>query len=83
MNFKEAKDKLKKLAKGEYHSIKYEITEYNGGELRQECSVYIAGRGWCEERTWELAFKSLRNEINPPSKKPVKIDNIEEIKKEA
>ena len=80
MNFQQAKDKLKKLAKGKYHSISYEISEYPPDGLEQKCSVYISGYNWEQEKTWELAFKELK--LNPPFKKPVIIDSIEEIKKE-
>ena len=82
MNFIQAKRKLKKLAKGKYHVLNYKISEFSNGELQQECTVYIHGRNHHYGETWEAALKSLKNEINPPPKKPVIIDNIEEIKKE-
>ncbi len=76
MNFKEAKSKLKKLAKGEYHSIQYGITEYLPNKLKQKCSVYIDGYSWHWGETWKVALKSLENEMNLPPKKPVKIESI-------
>lgn len=82
MNFQQAKDKLKKLASGEYHVLNYKISEFSDGELQQECTVYVNGRNHHYGKTWEAALKSLKNEIHPPSKKPAIIDNIEEIKKE-
>ena len=82
MNFIQAKKKLEKLAKGKYHSLNYTISEFPDGELQQECTVYIDGRNHHYGETWEAALKSMRNEINPPFKKPVIIDSIEEIKKE-
>ena len=75
MTFKQAKRKLKKIAGGQYHCVRYEITEYEDGQLVQECAVYIAGSEFKTAPTWEEAFMKL----NPPKVSKVIIDNIEEI----
>ncbi len=80
MNFIEARSKLKKLAKGKYHTIQYQMSEVREEDLAQECTVYIDGFSHHYGETWELALKSLKNEINPPLAKPVKVESIEEIK---
>jgi hypothetical protein len=80
MNFKQAKAKLKRLAKGKFHSINYKISEHTGGELMQECSVYIDETDLHIGETWEAAFKELNKEINPQPKNTVEIESIEEIK---
>jgi hypothetical protein len=41
MQFQEAKDRLKKLADGKYHSIQYELTEYVSGKQKTSCWMYI------------------------------------------
>jgi hypothetical protein len=80
MNFKEAKDKLAELANGEYHSLRYSVTEYSRitGDHKpyQECEVYINNKGWHKGDTWEEAFKSLDKILNPIS---LIIDNVEEL----
>jgi hypothetical protein len=47
MNVQEAKSKLKKLAKGRYHTVQYELTEYNSGRLVESyrLSVEVEGGG--------------------------------------
>ena len=64
MTFKEAKAKLKEIADGKYHSIQYELTEHEDGNLASECEIYIDKEGWYKDSTWEEAFftreKALR-----------------------
>lgn len=70
MNFKEAKKQLKELANGKYHSIRYEITETQHGELIQMCEVYIADCELHRGASWSKAFESLAEEL---------IDDVEEL----
>jgi hypothetical protein len=41
MKFQEAKERLRKMAKGRYHVIQYELTEYDSGKQRTSCWMYI------------------------------------------
>lgn len=59
MTFEKAEKKIKKIAKGQYHSVGYERTYHDDGSVEQECSLYIDGGSRHEGRTWENAFKSL------------------------
>lgn len=40
------KQAVKKLAKGRYHSVAYDIVEYHTGEIRHEWRAYIDGTSW-------------------------------------
>lgn len=69
MTFKQAQKQLKKIAAGRYHAIKFSLTTYNidcGGN-NVECGVYIDGYGHHSGVTWEAAFESLTEEMNPPN----------------
>jgi len=61
LTFKEAKEKLLKLAKGRYSAIKYEETFLRNGSIIVECSVYIDSKSWCSGETWELVLAKLEN----------------------
>ncbi|MDY6862809.1 MAG: hypothetical protein SV062_07445 [Thermodesulfobacteriota bacterium] len=63
MKFLEAKAKLKELAKGRYHLIRYELTEYPTGKLEVKCTVYIDGYSHNSGTTWEEAFNNLQTEM--------------------
>ena len=76
MNFQQAKKGLKKLAKGKYHCIRYELTEYNNGDLKQECSVYVDGQEWVEGYTWNEALNKMKYKCR---KMPLTLEDIEEI----
>jgi hypothetical protein len=39
--FQEAKDQLKKLAKGKYHTVSYELIELQDGSQETYCCMYI------------------------------------------
>ncbi len=56
--------KLKILAKGEYHSVTYRVTEFSSGEIKEECRIYIDGEEGYEESNWKEAFKQ-RNKQCP------------------
>ena len=67
MKFSEAKEKLKKIANGRYHSISYELAESHFGDQRSECRIYIhdgvnlsvSAKG----KTFEECFNKLENAV--------------------
>jgi len=59
MNFITAKNKLKKLANGKYHSITYELNEYSNGKLETKCYLYIDPGISLKAPTWTEAFAKL------------------------
>jgi hypothetical protein len=63
MNFSEAKDEMKKLAGGKYHSIKYELTEYASGVLEADCYLYLDPRICVSAPTWESAILMMKQEL--------------------
>lgn len=76
MNFRKAKSKLKKIAGGRYHSLRYSVTEYSAtGDLSQECAAYIEKMDWYTGATWGLVFEQIEQA-------KVTVDSIEEIKEE-
>lgn len=63
MTFKEAKDELKRIASGKYHTITYGLTEYAsdcGAEQVVECHIYIDGEGSTTAPTFADAFEKRR-----------------------
>ena len=69
MTFLQAKKELKKLAKGQYHSVGYELTEYTTGEQKAECRVYIHGFGSCVAPTWRYALEKMQEQVDLNAKK--------------
>ena len=65
MTFKEAKKALSKMAKGEYHTITYQITELRPGEIVEECAVYIHGKDRLTGKTWEEAIEKMADACFP------------------
>lgn len=61
MTFKQAKEKLAKIADGRYSSIRYEETFHDDGTVSIECYVYIKDVGWTEGETWESVFEKLED----------------------
>ena len=68
MKFKEAKDELKSLANGRYHSLSYELTEFTRGRLEAECSLYIDSRISVRGSTWQEAFIKMKIALGGESK---------------
>ena len=64
MKFAEAKKRLKELAKGDYHSLKYTETISHTGEKLTLCEVYINGYGSRSGGTWESAIAAMERHIN-------------------
>ena len=67
MKFAEAKQKLKGLAKGDYHYLKYIETITHTGERLTHCEVYINGYDSRSGETWESAIAKLERQINDES----------------
>lgn len=63
MKFSEAKSKLKELARGKYHSISFEVSEYTHGNRETGCTLYIDGHSHATGYTWEEAFSALERLI--------------------
>ena len=63
MKFIEAKEKLKVLAEGTYHSIGYNIAEHEGGTQITSCYLYINPRITATASTWREAFMKLEHEL--------------------
>ncbi len=66
MKFQEAKAALKEMAKGEYHSIVFELSEYSKdcqavkGGFTAKCKTYINSFGWSGEcASWEMALTDM------------------------
>lgn len=70
MNLLQAKQKLKELAGGKHHTVSYTIKEYSSGSIVQECSVYMADKGFHTAETFELALDSLRQTIKASAAPP-------------
>lgn len=63
MTFKQARKKIRLLAKGKLHSIQLNITRTDKNINIKKCLVYIIGNDAHEEPTWERAFKSLETQM--------------------
>lgn len=64
MTFKDAKAALKAMAGGKYHSLKFELNEYESGDIRPECAVYIDGLGHVQGcASFELALANMEIKI--------------------
>ena len=64
MKFVEAKKRLKELAKGDHHSLKYYETVTHTGEIIVFCEVYINGYNFRSGETWESALAAMERQIN-------------------
>lgn len=77
LSFKESKAKLKEIAgqyHSQYHSLKYELTEHDGGKLVPLCSIYVNGENWYHGETWEKAFAARHGALG--INKPIPIETI-------
>lgn len=71
MTFREAKAKIAEIVKGEYLSMKYELTVHTDGDTVPECHVFTCsdkdivnetgGYGTGTYRTWEEVVKDLED----------------------
>jgi hypothetical protein len=77
MTFKEAKDELKKLAKGKYHAIRYELVEYSSGKIETECWIYIDPRISVSTTNWKDALTKMEMILEPLKADPSEIPGEE------
>lgn len=63
MKFKEAEQKMKEIAGGEYHSLYYKVHNTSKTNKEVECSVYVHGGDIHTGNTWEAAISKLESEI--------------------
>ena len=63
MKFQDAKDKLEKLAKGKYHTIRYELTEYRSGKQCTRCTLYVDGGPNFVSQTFQECFDLLEGKL--------------------
>ncbi|MFA7114922.1 MAG: hypothetical protein WC214_05620 [Candidatus Omnitrophota bacterium] len=67
MKFTEARKKLKEMAKGEHHSLRYFETITHTGERLTHCEVYINGYHSRSGETWESAIAKMERQISGES----------------
>jgi len=62
-----AKQRLKELAKGRYHYLSYEVTNYHTGKLEIRCNVYVEDYGFFSAGSWDKAIEKLQKwmEVKP------------------
>jgi hypothetical protein len=65
MTFAQARQKLTEVSGGKYRSVSFEITEKDGRIIGTKCRVYIDGQSGHTAETFEKAFDSLDNYMNP------------------
>lgn len=82
MTFLEAKDELKKLAKGKMHSITYELTEHASGAFENRCELYIDPRISSEGKTWKEALDKMRIKLGGCGEIDLSESPDEEMKEE-
>lgn len=79
MNIGEAKDQLKLMAKGDYHTVTYEFGDFGDGHTEQKCSVYINGQNFHIDKTWEEALDSMYDALNPKERIEPVIETFEDL----
>lgn len=70
MKFLEAKDRLKVLAKGRYHSLSYELTELKSGDLRVKCWAYVDPSISTEGSNWKDVLIEMQIKLIDSSETP-------------
>ena len=76
MRFLEAREALKKLSKGKYRSLRYEVTDNDLGETEIKCAVYIDGDTWYYATTWEEVLQELEFSLYPEREPSPKVEDI-------
>jgi len=64
MTIEQAKKKLDDIAKGDYHSVRHEITVYSNGEEVNEYGVYTNNYLWLFGNSFEEVLDKLERKIN-------------------
>jgi hypothetical protein len=65
MTFHEAEKELKKLARGNYHTITYRLVTHIDGTQEAECSIYIEKEEIISKPTWKQALAKMKENICP------------------
>lgn len=63
MTFTEARNEMKKLARGKYYSIAYALSEFSSGSLEVECYLYLDPRISVTAQTWDLALALMKQKL--------------------
>lgn len=64
MTFAEAKEKLKEMAGGKYHSLRFGIIEFPDGRTRTVITAYIEDIGHTSELpTYDMAINTIQTMI--------------------
>lgn len=83
MNFKQAAEKLEKIADGRYHSLSYDLTtlseKFGKGRKEQNCKIYIDRLSWHCGTTWDDAFERLDKTMNPVEPTYMTTDDIDPV----
>ena len=58
-----AKERIKKLAKGKYHSVDLRLIEDAFGNTSQVCGAYIHKGDWHHADTWVDVIKKIETEL--------------------
>lgn len=64
MTFKQAEQKLDRIAKTQYHSITYQRTTNVDGKRSQECTLYVDPSMMVVASTWAEAFAKLEEKLS-------------------
>ena len=65
MKFEEAKKELKRLAKGRYHAIQYQLTEYANGKVEAECYLYVDPHISAASSNWKDSLTKIKMKLEP------------------
>jgi hypothetical protein len=61
VTFEGARRKLARIAGKKYHTVKYELSVFEGSIMDVDCSLYVEGGNIHSAPTWAKAFEALGN----------------------
>jgi hypothetical protein len=70
VQFREARDKLKRLAKGRFYLIQFTFVEFEGGKKETRCSMCLSTETSSievNEATFQECFYELMKKLHPDS----------------
>jgi len=68
MTFRQAEQKLDRIAKAQYHSITYQRTTHTDGRRTQQCTLYVDPSSLAVASTWAEAFAKLEEKLTGVSR---------------
>ena len=71
MRMGEARAKIAVISKGEYHSVRIEVTQVTSKITETSVRLYIHNRGGFYGQTFEEAFSELDKSLRPKKKQAV------------